>query len=209
MMILILFFIIFYFIERKAHFLSQGQYNASDFNIKDVVSEIDKDNDGIDDYKDIVLSARMYIETKPIYKDKYYNGGYPDDEYGVCTDVIWQALKGAGYSLKDLIDEDIALHIDEYPNMSFAEPNIDFRRVQNLKVFFERNVEVLPLGFENIEDWQPGDIVLTNTHIMILSDKRNKEGIPFIIHHDGFGARERNEIMNYELIGHYRFRLEE
>lgn len=197
----------FIFIENKFHLLGQKEYQANDFSIDDLRSDIDADQDGIDDYRDIVESARNYIQTKPTYKSVYYDGGYPNDEYGVCTDVVWQALKGAGYSLKDLIDEDIANHLGEYATITMPEPNIDFRRVQNLKIFFDRNVEVLTLDQSNIENWQPGDIVLTNSHIMILSDKRNKEGLPFIIHHDNFGARERNEIMNYELIGHYRFKL--
>lgn len=197
----------FIFIENKFHLLTQKEYQASDFSIVDLRSDIDADQDGIDDYRDIVESARNYIQTKPTYKSVYYDGGYPNDEYGVCTDVVWQALKGAGYSLKDLIDEDIANHLGEYATITMPEPNIDFRRVQNLKIFFDRNIEVLTLDQSNIENWQPGDIVLTNSHIMILSDKRNKDGLPFIIHHDNFGARERNEIMNYELIGHYRFKL--
>lgn len=197
----------FVLLESQFHFLAQKEYQASDFSITDLKSDVDADQDGLNDYLDIVESARRYIQTKPTYKSVYYDGGYPNDGYGVCTDVIWQALKGAGYSLKDLIDEDIANHLDEYSTITTPEPNIDFRRVQNLKIFFDRNIEVLPLDQSNIENWQPGDIVLTGTHIMILSDKRNKEGLPFIIHHDNFGARERNEIMNYELIGHYRFKL--
>ena len=39
--------------------------------------------------------------------DKYYSGGYPPDSEGVCTDVIWRALKNAGYSLKDMVDADM------------------------------------------------------------------------------------------------------
>ena len=31
----------------------------------------------------------------------------PPDTEGVCTDVIWRAFKNAGYSLKDMVDEDI------------------------------------------------------------------------------------------------------
>ena len=70
-------------------------------------SNIDKDNDGIDDQTDILNNANNYIKTNPKYKSKYYNTGYPDDEYGVCTDVVAFALKDAGYDLMVLVNEDI------------------------------------------------------------------------------------------------------
>lgn len=47
-----------------------------------------KDHDGIDDQSGIVQNVRKYIETKPQYKNKYYQGGYPTDHYGVCSDVV-------------------------------------------------------------------------------------------------------------------------
>ena len=40
---------------------------------------------------------KKYIFTKPKYKSKYYNTGYPNDGYGVCSDVVVFALKDAGY----------------------------------------------------------------------------------------------------------------
>ena len=62
------------------------------FHIKRVLSDIDYDQDGIDDYTDILLGAREYVSSKPIYKSAYYQGGYPPINEGVCTDVIWYAL---------------------------------------------------------------------------------------------------------------------
>ena len=79
----------------------------ADFNIEAYKSNIDKDNDGIDDQTDILNNANNYIKTNPKYKSKYYNTGYPDDEYGVCTDVVAFALKDAGYDLMVLVNEDI------------------------------------------------------------------------------------------------------
>ena len=66
-----------------------------------------KDKDGIDDQTDILNNARDYIKTKPKYKSKYYTTGYPNDEYGVCTDVVAFALKNAGYDLMNLVNEQI------------------------------------------------------------------------------------------------------
>lgn len=64
------------------------QYINADFGVETYKSLVDKDEDGIDDQTDFLQSVRRYIVTKPKYKSKYYRTGYPDDEFGVCTDVI-------------------------------------------------------------------------------------------------------------------------
>lgn len=187
-------------------------YTGKDFNIKTIVSTTDYDNDGIDDYTDILQGAKKEAQNKPMYKSAYYAGGYPPDTEGVCTDVIWRALKNAGYILKDMVDEDIRNNIDKYSRVDGnPDPNIDFRRVSNLKVYFERNQINLTIDLDNIEEWQAGDIVIFGTsHIGIISDKRNKRGIPYLIHNGGQPIREEDilEIYNkYEKItGHYRMK---
>ena len=71
------------------------QYTNADFKIETYVSNIDKDDDGIDDLTDILNNVRNYISKNPKYKSKYYETGYPNDEYGVCTDVVAFGLKDA------------------------------------------------------------------------------------------------------------------
>lgn len=187
-------------------------YSADDFNIETLKSQTDYDNDGIDDYTDILQGAKIEAKNKPKYKSAYYAGGYPPENEGVCTDVIWRALKNAGYLLKDMVDEDIKNNIKEYPRVAGKQDcNIDFRRVPNLKVYFERNQIVLTTDLTKIEEWQPGDIVVFGTsHIGIISDKRNKKGIPYLLHNGGQPVREEDilELYNeYEPIsGHYRMK---
>ena len=71
------------------------QYTNAGFKIETYVSNIDKDDDGIDDQTDILNNVRNYISKNPKYKSKYYETGYPNDEYGVCTDVVAFGLKDA------------------------------------------------------------------------------------------------------------------
>ena len=143
-----------------------------DFGIADFHSTVDKDGDGIDDQTDILQGVRDYIETKPVYKSKYYSTGYPDDQYGVCTDLVANALRSAGYDLMELVNEDVNAHPEEY---EIEEPdiNIDFRRVNNLKVYFARTAIPLTTDIYDIDQWQGGDIVIFEKHIGIVSDKRN------------------------------------
>lgn len=187
-------------------------YTAENFGITTIKSNTDKDCDGIDDYTDIMLGARAEAERKPEYKSVYYAGGYPPDTEGVCTDVIWRALRDAGYTLKDMLDEDIAQNVKQYPRVNGKpEPNIDFRRVPNLKVYFERNHITLTNDLAQIAEWQPGDIVVFGTsHIGIISDKRNKKGIPYLIHNGGQLNREEDILELYNqhepITGHYRIK---
>lgn len=48
-------------------------------------SSVDRDDDGVDDQLDILNGALAYVSTHPKYKSRYYETGYPDDGYGVCT----------------------------------------------------------------------------------------------------------------------------
>lgn len=107
-------------------------YYDEDFGYHRIKSDCDKDNDSIDDYQDILEGAREYVKRKPLYKSAYYAGGYPTDEYAVCTDVIWYAFQNAGYDLKKMVDEDIKNHPEAYPMIEKRDSNIDFRRVKNL-----------------------------------------------------------------------------
>ena len=183
-------------------------YSAADFNINEYVSPSDFDQDGIDDAHDLMYGARDYIESGLKYKSAYYDGGYPTDQYSVCTDVIWNAFSAAGYSLKDLVDKDISKNTHLYP-LDIPDPNIDFRRVKNLKNFFERFAQSLTLDILEIDQWQPGDIVtFAPSHIGIISDKRNSDGIPYLIHHSGQPNKEEDCILKRDMTitGHYRWK---
>lgn len=188
------------------NYIPHKKYTGEDFNIKTYASKSDKDNDGTDDQTDILNSVRSYISTKPKYKSKYYSTGYPNDEYGVCTDVVAFGLKDAGYDLMELVNEHITLNRNLY-DIDIVDKNIDFRRVQNLKVYFDNNAIVLTTDIHKIEEWQGGDIVVFKTHIGIVSDKRNKRGISFVIHHYSLLQKDYEEdILEYrnDIVGHYR-----
>ena len=190
----------------RFNYIPHKKYTNEDFNIKTYISKTDKDNDGIDDQTDILNHARDYIKTNPKYKSKYYATGYPNDEYGVCTDVVAFALQGAGYDLMNLVNEHIKTNRNLY-DIDVIDKNIDFRRVQNLKVYLDNNAIALTNDINKIKEWQGGDIVVFKNHIGIVSDKRNKKGISFIIHHaNPYQRYYEEDILEYsnDIIGHYR-----
>ena len=178
-------------------------------------SSVDKDEDGIDDQNDILRSALSYCETRPRYKSKFYEGGYPTDRYGVCTDVVAAALKGAGYDLRELVAKDRAENPDDYmlaaamagvPDET-PEKDIDFRRVRNLEVYFAHTAIPLTLDLGDIMAWQGGDIVIFDDHIGIVSDRRSIDGVPYVIHHNSaYQKRYEQDILEArnDLRAHYR-----
>ena len=115
-------------------------------------------------------------------------------------------LKSAGFDLQALVDQDIKTHPQDYA-IDTPDANIDFRRVRNLSVFFENNGISLTLDIHQIEEWQGGDIVIFENHIGIVSDRRNEEGIPYVIHHNSpFQLNYEEDILEEreDITGHYR-----
>lgn len=106
----------------------------------------------------------------------------------------------------ELVYNDIKNNRDKY-NIDIIDKNIDFRRVRNLKVYFDNNALSLTTDINDIANWQGGDIVIFKNHIGIVSDNRNKKGIPFIIHHANPYQRYYEEDIlenRNDIIGHYR-----
>lgn len=182
-------------------------YTNADFGIADYISSVDKDGDGVDDQSDILAGVREYIKTKPIYESRYYGGGYPDDGYGVCTDVVAQGLKAAGYDLMELVYADIEAHPNDYA-ADAGDKNIAFRRVRNLLVYFQRTAIELTTDLSEIGEWQGGDIIIFPGHIGVISDKRNVNGTPLMIHHGGNNDNDYEqdilELKQNDIVAHFR-----
>ena len=204
-LIIINLLLIFYLLY-EFHIIPHKKYTNFDFNIETYVSKIDKDNDQVDDQTDILNNTKEYIKMKPKYKSKYYSSGYPSDNFGVCTDVVAFSLKDAGYDLMELVYNHIKENRELY-DIEVIDKNIDFRRVRNLNIYFKYNAISLTTNIYEIDAWQGGDIVVFKSHIGIISDKRNKRGIPYVIHHaNPYQLFYEEDILekHNDIIGHYR-----
>ena len=160
----------------------------------------------------MIYETRMFqITSSKRLQDLYgkqietYVSNSDSDGYGVCTDVVAKALLGAGYDLMTLVADDIATNPNDYDIME-PDRNIDFRRVKNLKVFFRNHAIPLTLDVNDIEEWLGGDIVIFKQHIGIVSDRRNKNGIPYVIHHNDPMQKSYEEDVlekRSDIVGHY------
>lgn len=173
-------------------------------------STVDANDNGVDDYTDIVRGARKDAEAMPTYDTGYYQGGYPPSDRGACTDVVWRAFANAGYDLKAMVDADVAARPQAYSRViSKPDPNIDFRRTGVLDIFFSTYGVTLGTDIHG-NDWEQGDIVVFehNRHIGIVSDRRDSQGMPLIIHNMGQKQRENDYLAfrtHMTVTGHYRF----
>ena len=165
----------------------------------------------------LVISARDQIGKTLIYDPKYVRLSYPNGDIplrrGVCTDVVIRALRDSQkIDLQKEIHEDMISAFKSYPKIwgaKHTDKNIDHRRVPNIKTYFKRQGYALPVT-KNPKDYKAGDIVTCKVqgrpHIMVVSSKQTKEGVPYVIHNIGWGTREDNSLFTYPLDGHYRVR---
>lgn len=124
----------------------------------------------------------------------------------MCSDVVAFGLKDAGYDLMELVNQHVQNHKEDY-DIDIIDKNIDFRRVQNLNIYFKYNAKSLTTDIHRIEEWQGGDIVIFENHIGIVSDHRNKNGVSFVIHHASpYQIYYEEDILEYrnDIVGHYR-----
>lgn len=193
--------------------LNSDYYLYSDLGFVGVFSDNDFDNDGVDDITDIIYGEKEYASFNPFYKSEYYANGYPPvEKEGVCTDLIWYSLKSAGFDLKSLIDKDIKNDTDKHIyGLKNPDSNIDFRRVSNQEIFFQRYAKSLNTDYSDIGSFMPGDILVFDNqdHIAMVSDKFNKNGVPYLIQNRDETQKEKEEdrleITDMKVTGHYRF----
>lgn len=151
------------------------------------------------------------VTYDPAYVSLPYPGGDVAQDRGVCTDVVIRAMRRKGLDLQKAVHEDMKANFSRYPRqwgLKRPDKNIDHRRVPNLMTFMSRRGWSLPVT-KNPADYLPGDIITCTVppnlpHIAIVSDRKNAEGTPLIIHNIGSGTQEEDMLFTFPLTGHYR-----
>jgi len=152
-----------------------------------------------------------------IYNGAYRSIAYPNGDVpkhiGVCTDVVIRSYRNVGIDLQKEVHEDMRSFFAYYPKhwgLKKTDTNIDHRRVPNLRVFFERNGESLPITL-NPEDYNTGDVVTwtvggNRPHIGIIVNERSKDNLrPLVVHNIGWGPKLEDMLFDYPITGHYRY----
>ena len=179
---LLIFVIIFVIINTVLYRNFDNDY----FNIKTYYSSIDKDADKIDDQTDILRNAKKYITKKPKYKTK--DDINPNIKYNGSIDLVIYSLKNAGYNLEVIIGN-------------------DYKNFDKIVEYLNNNAISLTTDIKEKDKWQGGDIVVFKNQMGIISDKRNINGISYVIHHIGpLQIKFEEDVLedSKDIIGHYR-----
>lgn len=158
----------------------------------------------------LVEAARQQSAVPTFYDPSYRKIPYPNGDVpwyvGVCTDVVIRAYRKLGIDLQELVHTS---------GVGSGDRNIDHRRVTVLMKFFLRRGNSLPIS-KNPKDYRPGDIVtyhvpdgtFSKTHIAIVSNRQNVNGVPLVIHNRGYGVQEEDWLFADRITGHYSFETE-
>jgi len=191
----------------------------------------DENRNGNADAVDILKGAKKQLEIKAnnIFiedskEPNYYKGGDPPQEWALNTDIIARSFKEAGIDLRILINSDIKNNFTKYPlkaiwNQNVPDIDIDYRRIQNMEVFFKMNVNSLNTRIDtasedNLDIWVPGDVVLFDMdgdgytdNIGIISDSTARDGTPKVIYNyiDPGYTTEANILGSKIITGHFRY----
>ena len=165
----------------------------------------------------LVAAAMERTQHEVIYDGAYHGIAYPGGDVphgiGVCTDVLIRAYRALGHDLQVLVHEDMKANFSVYPKkwgLKKTDTNIDHRRVPNLRRFFERHGEVLPVT-KHAKDYRPGELVtwMVNgklPHIGILVKPRQGHAQrPWVVHNIGRGPVAEDILFDFPITGHYRF----
>lgn len=184
-----------------------------------VLASVDAPADPIDgDFAArLVAAAHERTEHTVTYDGRYFRLDYPGgdvpDTIGVCTDVVIRAYRAVGIDLQQAVHEDMREHFDAYPaiwGLTRPDPNIDHRRVPNLRVFLTRKGQSLTVTRSPV-DYRPGDLVTWTLpgnlpHIGIVVDRRSQDEVrPLVVHNIGHGPRLEDVLFDFPITGHYSF----
>lgn len=170
------------------------------------------------DFADRLVAAALERTNRPVryngsYREIAYPGGDVPDDVGVCTDLVIRSYRAVGIDLQKEVHEDMSGHFGEYPRewaLPRPDPNIDHRRVLNLRTFFRRNGRELPVTSEP-GDFPAGDLVTWRLpsgrpHIGIVTSRRSGDGRrPLIVHNIGKGPEVDDVLFKFPITGHYRY----
>jgi hypothetical protein len=163
----------------------------------------------------LATSAMEQVGKTTLYDPAYVKLAYPGGDVpldrGVCTDVLVRAFRALGVDLQRELHEDMKAHFSSYPTLwglRRPDPNIDHRRVQNLRTWFQRRGRAVPVSARGEEYW-PGDVVTMDVdglaHIALVSTTLSSDGTRFlIVHNIGEGTRVEDRLFEFPITGHYR-----
>jgi uncharacterized protein len=166
----------------------------------------------------IAAAALKSSQSEVVFDPTYYKIAYPGGDVargkGAAADVLIRSLRAVGIDLQKEIHEDMTENFRVYPQLWNAlgpDPNIDHRRVANLRRFFERKGETL-VPSRDPADYRPGDVVVwsmadAESHVgIVVPGPLDRGGEPWVVHHPGASTvKWENVLFDYKIEAHFRY----
>ncbi len=162
-----------------------------------------------------IQRTQLTVRYDPAYvRIPYPNGDIPAGT-GVCTDEVIRSYRALGIDLQKEVHEDMQQNFSAYPNqrrwmLAHTDRNIDHRRVPNLRVFFSRKGESLPIT-SRAEDYLPGEPIPWDLggHVPHTGNVWNKNppktGRYPVEDNIGAGPKMEDVPFNWKITGRYRY----
>lgn len=165
----------------------------------------------------LAAAALQRTKASSSYDGAYYHIKYPMGDVpegkGVAADVLVRSYRVLNIDLQQLVHEDMQENFRLYPQLwglKGTDTNIDHRRIPNLQRFFVRNgqdipVSRVPSNYVNgdIVTWRLPDGDIHTGVIVPGPGARNEER--WVVHNNGAGVQWDDALLDYEIVGHYRF----
>lgn len=195
-------------------FLKATQERVSTEQVALLMTEL---SESPDPGKHLAAAAIGYSREPVLYDNTYYKISYPSGDIptgkGNAADVVVRCFRRIGLDLQKEVHEDMKSDFRAYPQLWDAlspDSSIDHRRVANLIRFFERKGEALSVTRQP-SNYLPGDIVVwslanADMHMgVIVPGPGDKQGQPWVVHHMEKTPVWADELLNFQIIGHYRY----
>lgn len=171
--------------------------------------------------RQLAIAALERTKEEVSYDPDYYEISYPNGDIpegkGRSADVVIRSYRALGTDLQVLVHNDMDDNFRIYPqlwNLRKPDTNIDHRRVPNLQRFFSRQGAETGGDMAKLqvaEDFKYGDVVAWRladgqTHIgIVVPGPGELKAEKWIVHNIGGGPKWENGLLEYEVIGHYRY----
>lgn len=164
----------------------------------------------------LVAAAMEQTRTSVTYDGSYRRIAYPGGDVpagiGVCADVIIRAYRQVGVDLQVKVHEDMRRAFEVYPRiwgLRKPDPNIDHRRVPNLRTYFRRAGAERAVS-TSASSYRPGDLVTWTVprnlpHIGIVASEVAPSGRHMVVHNIGRGPELEDMLFQFPITGHYRY----
>jgi len=157
----------------------------------------------------VILIMNKFILEKPYYKNSdfkikniYSKVDYNKNNIDDYSDILLGARKLVGKNIKE---KELLSKSFKYAGYDIISLIGEDTSIKGINKYFAKNTYSLTNNIKVINKFNYGDIIIYDEGLGIVSDRRNKEGITFLIYIKNNIVVEEDIMPKLKILGHYRF----